>query len=77
MLWLLAYLIVGMVYISFGMQSALRDALKDIEEESGKEMITIVVTLFLICIFTPVWPALVTMKIAGKFHKKKELEKER
>ncbi|KIP26581.1 putative membrane protein [Bacillus thuringiensis serovar morrisoni] len=70
MLWLLAYFIVGMIYVSFGMQSALREALKDIEGESGKEMITIVVTLFLICIFTPVWPALLTMKIANKFHRK-------
>ncbi|EOO28629.1 hypothetical protein IIU_05747 [Bacillus cereus VD133] len=69
MLWLLAYLIVGMVYISFGMQSVLRDALKDIEEESGKEMITIVVTLFLICFFTPVWPALLTIKVASVLRK--------
>ncbi|PEW58195.1 hypothetical protein CN448_31460 [Bacillus cereus] len=70
MLWLLAYLIIGMVYVSFGMQPTLHEALNDIEEESGKEIITIVVTLFLICIFTPVWPALVTMKIASKLHKK-------
>ncbi|HHK5546046.1 TPA: hypothetical protein ACQUHN_002471 [Bacillus thuringiensis] len=35
----------------------------------------IVVMFLVICIFMPVWPALVTMKIAGKFHKKKEIEK--
>ncbi|MGG0257959.1 hypothetical protein ABEY48_10795 [Bacillus mycoides] len=69
MMWLLAYLIVGMIYISFGMQPALREALNDIEGDSGKEIITIVVTLFLICIFTPVWPALVTLKIVTKFNK--------
>ncbi|BAR83154.1 hypothetical protein P4V71_24845 [Bacillus thuringiensis] len=69
MMWLLAYLIVGMIYISFGMQPALREALNNIEGDSGKEIITIVVTLFLICIFTPVWPALVTLKIVTKFNK--------
>ncbi|TBL12852.1 hypothetical protein EYB35_11905 [Bacillus paranthracis] len=74
MLWLLAYLIVGMIYISFGMQSSLRKMLKEDEGDTKQEAITIIVMLFLICIFTPVWPALVTMKIAGKFHKK-EIEK--
>ncbi|EOO32452.1 hypothetical protein IIU_03842 [Bacillus cereus VD133] len=69
MVWLLAYLIVGMIYISFCMQPALREALNDIEGDSGKEIITIVVMLFLICIFTPVWPALVTLKIVTKFNK--------
>lgn len=69
MMWLLAYLIVGMIYIAFGMQPALREALNNIEGDSGKEIITIVVTLFLICIFTPVWPALVTLKIVTKFNK--------
>lgn len=69
MMWILAYLIVGMIYVSFGMQPVLRKSLKDIEGESDKESITIVVMLFLICIFTPVWPALVTMKIVSKFNK--------
>lgn len=69
MMWLLAYLIVGMIYISFGTQPALREALNNIEGDSGKEIMTIVVTLFLICIFTPVWPALVTLKIVTKFNK--------
>ncbi|MBY0039242.1 hypothetical protein BK767_28475 [Bacillus thuringiensis serovar kyushuensis] len=69
MMWILAYLIVGMIYVSFGMQPFLRKSLKDIEGESEKEIITIVVTLFLICIFTPVWPALVTLKIVTKFNK--------
>lgn len=69
MMWLLAYFIVGMIYISFGMQPALREALNNIEGDSGKEIITIVVTIFLICIFTPVWPALVTLKIVTKFNK--------
>ncbi|PFJ15336.1 hypothetical protein COD67_14325 [Bacillus cereus] len=75
MLWLLAYLIVGMVYISSGMYSTARKLLKDDKGDSSQEMITIAVMLFLICIFTPVWPALVTMKIAGKFHRKKEIMK--
>ncbi|MBY7110371.1 hypothetical protein ILT06_05430 [Bacillus sp. 17RED48] len=71
MLWLLTYLIVGMVYISFGMHSTVRKLLKDDKGDSNQEMITIAVMLFLICIFTPVWPALVTMRIAGKFYKNK------
>ncbi|EJR56723.1 hypothetical protein IIO_05253 [Bacillus cereus VD115] len=71
MLWLLAYLIVGMIYVSFGMHSTVRKMLKDNEGDSNQEMIAIVVMLFLICIFTPVWPALVTMKIAGMFYKRK------
>lgn len=75
MLWLLAYLIVGMVYVSFGMHANVRRLLKEDKGNPNKEMITIVVMLFLICIFTPVWPALVTMRIAGMFHKKKEIEK--
>ncbi|PGZ44072.1 hypothetical protein COE56_30690 [Bacillus anthracis] len=74
MLWVLAYLIVGMVYISFGMHSTVHKLLKDDKDDSSHEMITIAVMLFLICIFTPVWPALVTMRIAGKFHKKKVKE---
>ncbi|MGF9830947.1 hypothetical protein ABEX57_19115 [Bacillus anthracis] len=69
MMWILAYLIVGMIYVSFGMQPVLRKSLKDIGGESDKEIVTIVVTLFLICIFTPVWPALVTMKIVSKCNK--------
>ncbi|AZJ19597.1 hypothetical protein CT694_07760 [Bacillus wiedmannii bv. thuringiensis] len=75
MLWLLAYLIVGMIYISFGMQATVCEMLREEEGDSSQEMITITVMLFLICIFTPVWPALVTMKIAGMFHKKKAIEK--
>ncbi|AFU14598.1 hypothetical protein MC28_3176 [Bacillus thuringiensis MC28] len=75
MLWLLAYFIVGMIYISFGMQPALHKMLKKEEGDTKQEAITILVMLLVICIFTPVWPALVTMKIAGKFHKKKEIEK--
>nr|WP_088325723.1 hypothetical protein [Bacillus cereus] len=71
---LLAYLIVGMIYISFGMHSTVHKLLKDDKGNPNKEMITIAVMLFLICIFTPVWPALLTMKIAGKFHKKKDEE---
>lgn len=74
MLWLLAYLIVGMVYISFGMHSTVRKLLKDDKGNPSQEMITIAVMLFLICIFTPVWPALVTMRIAGMFYKKKVKE---
>ncbi|MGH0601706.1 hypothetical protein [Bacillus mycoides] len=74
MLWLLAYLIVGMVYISLGMHSTARKLLKDDKGAPSQEMITIAVMLFLICIFTPVWPALVTMRIAGKFYKNKVKE---
>ncbi|MBT2578905.1 hypothetical protein J7E43_16115 [Bacillus sp. ISL-8] len=69
MIWLLAYLIVGMIYTSFGMHSTVRKLLKDNKGDSSKEMITIAVTLFLICIFTPVWPAFVTMKIASVLRK--------
>ncbi|QPW48956.1 hypothetical protein G9298_14730 [Bacillus thuringiensis] len=75
MLWLLVYLIVGMVYISSGMHSTARKLLKDDKGDPSQEMITIAVMLFLICIFTPLWPALLTMRIAGKFHRKKEIEK--
>ncbi|MEM5644725.1 hypothetical protein AAHH72_05480 [Bacillus cereus] len=74
MLWLLAYLIIGMVYVSFGMHANVRRLLKEDKGDPNKEMITIVVMLFLICIFTPVWPTLVTMRIAGKFYKNKVKE---
>ncbi|TKH23990.1 hypothetical protein FC697_09605 [Bacillus wiedmannii] len=74
MLWLLAYLIVGMAYVSFGMQPAVRQAMKEYEGEPIGETITIVMVLLFICIFSPMWPAFVTMKIAGKFHKKTEKE---
>ncbi|PFI78303.1 hypothetical protein [Bacillus cereus] len=70
MLWLLAYFIVGMAYAALDMQPALREIWKDAEGDSGQEIIAIVVPLFLICLLTPVWPALVTLKIASKFHKK-------
>lgn len=69
MLWLLAYLIVGMVCISSGMHSTVRKLLKDDKGDPNKEMITIAVMLFLICIFTPVWPAFLTMKIASVLRK--------
>lgn len=74
MLWLLAYLIVGMIYISSEMHSTVRKLLKDDKGNPNQEMITIAVMLFLICIFTPVWPALVTMRIAGKVYKNKVKE---
>ncbi|AIE31570.1 hypothetical protein P9W99_18110 [Bacillus cereus] len=74
MLWLLGYLIVGMIYVSFGMQPALRKMLKEEEGDTKQEAITIVVMLLVIGIFTPVWPALVTMKIAGVFYKNKYKE---
>ncbi|SCC46519.1 hypothetical protein [Bacillus wiedmannii] len=75
MLWFSAYLIIGMICISFGMQPALRKTLKEKEGNNNQEAITILVSFLVICIFTPVWPALVTMKIADKFSKKKEIEK--
>ncbi|RVU62451.1 hypothetical protein BM74_20430 [Bacillus thuringiensis] len=74
MLWLLAYLIVGMVYISSGMHSTVRKLLKDDKGDPNQEMITIAVMVFLICIFTPVWPALVIMRIAGMLYKKEVKE---
>ena len=74
MLWILAHLVVGMVYISLGMQSSLRKVLKEEEGDAKQEAITIVVMFLVICIFTPVWPALVTMRIAGIFYKKRVKE---
>ncbi|MGH1288748.1 hypothetical protein [Bacillus toyonensis] len=58
MLWLLSYFIVGVVYISSGLHSTVRKLLKDDKDDSNQEMIIIAVMLFLIFIFTPVWPVL-------------------
>ncbi|PEC00403.1 hypothetical protein [Bacillus cereus] len=68
MLWLLAYLIVGMVYSTFDVHSAVR---KEIEKDKENVNITIVSALITICIFTVIWPVLLTFNIANWFHKKK------
>ncbi|PEC80233.1 hypothetical protein [Bacillus cereus] len=69
MLWLLAYLIVGMVYATFDVHSAVR---KEIEKDKENANITVVSALITICIFTVIWPVLLTFNIANWFHKKKE-----
>ncbi|AMR04587.1 hypothetical protein [Bacillus thuringiensis] len=71
MLWLLAYLIVGMVYATFDVHSAVR---KEIEKDKENVNTTVVSALITICIFTVIWPVLLTFNIANWFYKKKESE---
>ncbi|HDR7366821.1 hypothetical protein [Bacillus toyonensis] len=49
MFWLLAYLIVGLVYATFYVYSALR---KEIEKDKENVNITVVSALIIICILT-------------------------
>ncbi|MGE0976232.1 hypothetical protein [Bacillus cereus] len=69
MLWLLAYLIVGMVYATVDVHSNLR---KEVEKDKENANITVVAGLITICILTVIWPVLLTFNIATWFHKKKE-----
>ncbi|MBW3490796.1 hypothetical protein [Bacillus sp. FDAARGOS_1420] len=68
MLWLLAYLIVGMVYVSVHMRPILHKTLK--EEEGDEEGEAIAVTLIIICLFTPLWPVFLTFRVIKLFSKK-------
>ncbi|OWT52666.1 hypothetical protein [Bacillus sp. K2I17] len=71
MLWLLAYLIFGMVYATLDLHSHLR---KEVEKDKENADITVVSGLITICILTVIWPVLLTFNIANWFHKKKESE---
>ncbi|PHB54558.1 hypothetical protein COE92_14325 [Bacillus wiedmannii] len=69
MIWLLAYLIVGMIYATFDIHSAV---MNDIKKDKENMNITVVSALITICIFTVIWPVLLTFNIATWFHKRKE-----
>ena len=63
MLWLLAYIIIGMVYASVQMLPILQKVLKEEEGDEKGEAITIAVALIIICLFTPLWPMLLTFRL--------------
>ncbi|QHV44125.1 hypothetical protein C1N66_13715 [Bacillus cereus] len=69
MLWALGYLIVGMVYTSVRMRTILHKALKEEKGDEKGEAIVIVVTLLLICFFTPLWPVFLTFRFIKLFSK--------
>ncbi|MGQ3740574.1 hypothetical protein [Bacillus sp. Fil] len=69
MLWLLGYLIIGMIYSSIHMQSALRKMLKKENYDEKVQAILVGAMLLLVCIFTLLWPAFLTMKIASVLRK--------
>ncbi|WP_420974315.1 hypothetical protein [Bacillus thuringiensis] len=69
MLWVLGYLIVGMVYTSVYMRSILHKALKEEKGDEKGEAIVIVVVLLLICFFTPLWPMFLTFRVIKLFSK--------
>ena len=56
-LWLLVYMMIGMVYVSIQMRPILQKVLKEQEDDEKGEANTIAVALILICLFTPLWPA--------------------
>lgn len=63
MLWILGYLIIGMVYVSVQMRPILQKVLKEEEGDEKGEANTIAVALILICLFTPLWPAFLTFRV--------------
>ncbi|MED3089959.1 hypothetical protein [Bacillus toyonensis] len=63
MLWVLGYLIVGMVYVSVQMRPILHKMLKEEEGDEKGEAITMAVALIIICLFTPVWPVFLTFRV--------------
>ncbi|PEN96604.1 hypothetical protein CN553_14395 [Bacillus cereus] len=63
MLWVLGYLIIGMVYASIQMRPTLHKMLKEEEGDEKGEANTIAVALILICLFTPLWPAFLTFRV--------------
>ncbi|MCQ6302104.1 hypothetical protein [Bacillus cereus] len=63
MLWILGYLIVGMVYASVQMRPTLYKLLKEEKGNEKGEAIVIVVVLLLICLFTPLWPVFLTFRV--------------
>ncbi|MEW4153110.1 hypothetical protein Q0N88_24370 [Bacillus thuringiensis] len=63
MLWVLGYLIIGMVYASIQMRSTLHKMLKEEEGDEKGEAIAMAVVLMLICLFAPLWPALLTFRV--------------
>lgn len=71
MLWLLAYLIVGMVYASLDIYSTTREAIKKDKEHGHIILMSSLFLVFLLAIF---WPALLTMKIATWINNYKESE---
>lgn len=71
MLWLLAYLIVGMVYASLDIYSVTREAIKNDKDHGHLILMSSLFLVFLLAIF---WPALLTMKIATWINNYKESE---
>ncbi|MGN4667995.1 hypothetical protein ACTFRP_19590 [Bacillus cereus group sp. MYBK234-1] len=67
MFWLVSYLTVGLIFISIVTHSTIQEMVK---KDEGNEELVVLAALIAICILTVLWPALLTMKIANKFHKK-------
>ncbi|WP_186323974.1 hypothetical protein [Bacillus thuringiensis] len=63
MLWLLVYMIMGMMYASVQMLPILQKVLKEEDGDEKGEAITIVVALILFCLLTSLWPAFLTFKV--------------
>nr|WP_257143357.1 hypothetical protein [Bacillus cereus] len=52
-----------MVYAAFRMRPILQKMLKEEEDDEEVEVITIAVALIIICLFTPLWPVLLTFRV--------------
>lgn len=72
MLWLLGYLIIGMVYSSILTRKALVQSFKEKEYNDQEKAIATVVTLILTCIYTVIWPVLMTFGVIDKVSKFKK-----
>lgn len=71
MLWLLAYLIVGMVYATLDIYPFVRE---EVKKDKVNGTLILMSSIFVVCILTVFWPALLTMKIVTWANKKKESE---
>ncbi|PEM57637.1 hypothetical protein [Bacillus wiedmannii] len=72
MLWLLGYLIIGMVYSSILTRKALVQSFKESEYNDQEKAIATIVTLILTCIYAVIWPVLITFGVIDKVSKLKK-----
>ncbi|EMY5507925.1 hypothetical protein V8T57_004443 [Bacillus wiedmannii] len=74
MLWLLVYLIVGMLYVSITTYPIMRKVAQQYKDKDAYIIATFFVSLVFIICLTPFWMIILTLDIAKLFYKWRDKE---
>jgi hypothetical protein len=69
MVWILGYVVIGLVYAGITSPKAIKATMNKFETEEEKNLALIIGTVFCAALITPLWPMFLTFKLFGGFKK--------